>query len=881
MKILRPIIRRLRHRFRRKQSEDDMAEEMRFHLEQRKAVYSAEGLTEEEAQLAAQRRFGNLASIHEQARDGRGWRWLENLGKDFHSGRRSLVKAPGFTIVALVTLALGIGINTSAFTVLNRLFLQSLPYPEPDRLVQIWSTSPNWQSGPISPGDFCDLRDQNTVFSHLSVYGMNNTSSIVLPGKMAEASVAMAVTDDYFPTLGIAPALGRNFRPEDRTKELPVVILSNEYWQNKLAGDPQVLGRALRFNGKVATIIGVMPPILDGTKMWGSPLAVWYLDFVDINRQMRDNAWYTLIARLKPGVTLDQAQTELTTIAARLAHDYPSTNDKRGLRIESFTRNNQSGGGRDIAWLITALALTVLLIAGANLANLQLARTTGRSQEFAVRLALGASRGRLIRFLLTESLLLSLTGGTLGLMVAKWSNAYFASYLDSSLSIDFRVLGFAFLISTLTGVAFGVFPAWLASRTEVNAALKQGGPGATSNRSRRRFRHALVVTELALTLTLLTGAGYFVYGLQRIVDRDLHWRPENVLTGNFELPRERYGDETNSRHEVFTQKFLAGLRRLPGVDAVAVSAGTAAGRPSSGMPVQADGMSAPPPGQQTFATRDFVSPGYLATYGIRLLQGRDFTEHDRLGTPAVAIINQAMAEKFWPGANPIGKRFSSADPRNPDSFDVVGVVNNASFGADIQDRLPPAHFYSPWAQKSFRYVWVSLHSVTDPRTLRDGVRRTLADIEPDVAMPNLGTAEEAMASNLSGLILMRRTLSQLAGLGLLLATVGIYGVIANLTVERTREIGIRMALGAQPRDMVWLFLRNGVLLSLAGAAVGVILSAILLHILKSTVAIMPGNDTPWMIVTVTTLLTAVTVIACWLPARHATKVDPILVLRAE
>lgn len=225
MKILRSIVRRLRHLFRRKQSEADMVEEMRFHLEQRKAVYSAEGLTEEEAQLAAQRRFGNLASIHEQARDGRGWRWLENLGKDFHSGRRSLVKAPGFTIVALVTLALGIGINTSAFTVLNRLFLQSLPYPEPDRLVQIWSTSPNWQSGPISPGDFCDLRDQNTVFSHLSVYGMNNTSSIVLPGKMAEASVAMAVTDDYFPTLGIAPALGRNFRPEDRTKELPVVIL--------------------------------------------------------------------------------------------------------------------------------------------------------------------------------------------------------------------------------------------------------------------------------------------------------------------------------------------------------------------------------------------------------------------------------------------------------------------------------------------------------------------------------------------------------------------------------------------------------------------------------------------------------------------------------
>ncbi|HEY4245251.1 MAG TPA: ABC transporter permease [Lacunisphaera sp.] len=881
MTILRRISRRLRHLLRRGQSESEMAEEMRFHLEQRKAVYSADGLPDEEAGFAAQKRFGNAASIHEQAREGRGWRWLENLWKDFRSGGRSLAKSPGFTVVALITLALGIGVNTSAFSVLNRLLLRSLPYPELERLVRIYSTTPNWQFGSISPGDFCDLRDQNAVFSHLSVYGMNNTSSIVLPGKIAESVVAMAVTDGYFPTLGISPALGRNFSPEDRTRQLEVVILSNEYWQTKFAGDPKVLGRALRFNGKMATIVGVMPPVLDGTKMWGSPLALWYQDFVDVNRQMRNNSWYSLIARLKAGVTLSQARTELTTIAARLAHDYPASNAQRGIRIDRLSRNNRGEGGGDVVWLVTALALTVLLIAGANLASLQLARTTGRSQELAVRLALGATRGRLIRLLLTESLLLSLAGGTLGLIVAKWSNAYFATFLDSTLPIDFRVLGFTFVIATLTGVAFGALPAWLGSRADVNAALKQGGQGATSNRSRRRFRHVLVVVELALALTLLTGAGYFVYGLQRILDRDLHWRPENVLTGNFELPRERYGDDTNVRHEMFTEKFLAALRLLPGVDAVAVSAGTIAGRPSGAMIFQVEGQSAPPKGQEPFATRDFVSPGYFDTYGIRLLRGRNFTEHDRAGTPIVAIINEAMAEKYWPGVSPLGKRFSSVDPHNPGSFEVVGVVNNTLFGADIYNRFPPAHFYSAWAQKSFRFFWVSLHSVTDPHSLRDGVRRTLAGIEPDVAIPNLGTVQDALAGSLSSLSLIRRTLSQLAGLGLLLAIVGIYGVIANLTVERTREIGVRMALGAQPRDMVRLFLRNGVMLSLSGAAVGVILSFVLLRILKSTLPIVPGDDAPWVIVAVTTLLTGVAVVACWLPARRATKVDPVLVLRAE
>ncbi|HTL69177.1 MAG TPA: ABC transporter permease [Lacunisphaera sp.] len=865
----------------RRSLDAQLTEEVRTHVAMATEANITRGMPPDEARFAALREFGNVAGIQEQAREERGWTGLENLVKDLRLGGASLVKSPGFTVTALITLALGIGINTSIFTGLNQLLFQSVPYPEREQLVQIWSTTPRWQYGTVSPGDFCDLRDQNTAFAHLSVYCLSNSGSIVLPGKTPMASVSMAVTYDYFPTLGISPALGRDFSPEDQTRRSPVVILSNAYWQMEFAGDPQVLGRSLRLNGTVATIVGVMPPVLDGAKMWGSPLALWYVDFVDINRQMRNISWYSLIARLKPGVSLSQAQTELNAIAIRSAHDYPETNKQRGFLVKSFSLRKEGDGNPNAVGLVVALAFTVLLIACANLANLQLARTTGRSREFGVRLALGATRGRLIQLVLAESVLLSLAGGALGLLVGRWSNTYFATVLDSPMPIDFRVLGFTFVVAALTGIAFGTVPAWLASQVDVSTSLKPGGPGATADRSRHRLRRAFVVAQLALALTLLTGAGYFIYGIQRIADRDLHWRPENVLTGNFELPYARYGDNPNIRHEVFADKFLAALRRLPGVDAVAVSAGTAAGRPGGGMMLQIEGKSAPTKGQEPFATRDFVTPGYFDTYGIHLLQGRNFTEHDRPGAPQVAVINQAMAENFWPGESPLGKRFNNGDPQHPDWFEVIGVVNNTSFGADLTGRFPPAHFYSAWAQYSFRFIWFSLHTVADPHLLSDGVRRALASVDPDVGITNMGTAQEMLTNSLSGLSLMRRVLLQMASLGLLLATVGIYGVIANLTVERTREIGIRMTLGAQSRDVVRLFLRNGVILSLLGAALGVVLSFILVRVLRSTVAIVPGNEAPWVVVVVAMFLTGVAIVACWLPARRATRVDPVVALRTE
>jgi len=641
-----------------------------------------------------------------------------------------------------------------------------------------------------------------------------------------------------------------------------------------------VLGRSLRFDGKTVTVIGVMPPVLDDPLLWDGRIDLWNLDFVEINRQMRDRSWYSVIARLKPGVTLGQAQAEVRTIAARLAHDFPKTNDQRGLRVAPFAPDYIGDLGRTLNWLVMALSLSVLLIACVNLINLQLVRSTGRSREYAIRLALGASRGQLMRLLLNESLLLSLAGGAFGLLVAKWGNSYFAGYFDAPMPLDLRAVAFAFAVTVLAGVVSGAIPAWLGSRADINAALKQGGRGSIADRSRHRLRHGLIVAELAMALTLLTGAGYFIRGIQRIMSRELHWRPENTLVGYFELPFERYGDGTDSRLQAITDKFLAALRLLPGVDHVAVSSNSPAWAFGGRMNLLIEGQIPPSKENAPVARYLTITSDFFDTVGIRLLQGRNFADFDRPEAPGVVIINQTMAEKFWPGQDPIGKRIGDADSNNPRWFEIVGIVNDIVAGLDFDGQHSRYQFYQPWAQRSSRFVTFSAHCVSDPRALTNRVRQTLAGIEPDVAITDLTTAEEAMRNSLSGFAFVRRTLTQLAGLGLLLSAVGVYGVIANLTVERTHEIGVRMALGAQRGDVIWLFLRHGVTLALIGAAIRLLLSFALVRILIQTVAVIPGNDS-WVIVDLAAALVAVALLACWLPARRATKVSPLVALRAE
>lgn len=793
---------------------------------------------------------------------------------------RQLYKQPGFTVISLATLALGIGINTTAFTVLNRLLLHGLPFRDPSRLVQVFRTSPQQQDMGQAPGDYFDEREENSAFEGMAVYYTDGSASLALPGKPAQTSVTMPVNADFFPVMGVAPFIGRPFTKEDEAQHAALVILGDAFWRKNFNANPQVLGQTFRLDGKVVTVVGVMSPSMDDPELFGSRPDLWKLDNTDVNRDLRDKSWYLVAGRLKPGATISQAQAALNAIATRLAHDFPKTNSDRGFRVVAYPTDSEGDLGRKIIWMIMDLALVVLLIACVNLANLQIVRTTGRSREFAIRLALGSSRKRLVGMLLCESILLSLAGGALGLTIAKWGNSYLAAFFDMDMPLDFRVLIFAFAASAVTGAVFGTLPALLASRSDVNSTLKQGARGSTSDRSRHRLRHGLIIAELAMALTLLTAAGYFVRGLQRLTHPDQGWRGENVLVGFIGLPHDRYGEEGDERSRLFGDQFRDGLLALPGVEQASVSRGLPVFGSGVSNGFLIEGEALPAKGKEPIAGVNFVSLGYFDTFGIRVEEGRDFAAADRPGSPHVALISRSMANKFWPGQSPIGKRIGETDPTKPDWAEIVGIVNDIN-GLGQTGPLD-SHFdiYRPWEQNSHRFIAFSLHTVHDPRVLLDGVRKVLAKMEPDVAATFLSTVDELVQRSLSGITVVRRLLVEIAALGLLLSAVGIYGVIANLASERTQEIGIRMALGAQPNDVLWLFLRNGIRLALIGTGIGLLCSIGLMIALGKVMAIVPGKD-PWVVAVVAAVLVMVALLACWLPARRATAVNPIEALRAD
>jgi putative ABC transport system permease protein len=623
-------------------------------------------------------------------------------------------------VISLATLALGIGINTTAFTVLNRLLLQALPFKDPNRLVEIHRTSAQQQDLEVSPGAFFDVREQSTVFEHVTVFYVNPFASVALPKEPARQAAVMPVSADYFDVMGIAPALGRRFTVDDESHHVELAILGDAYWRKNFAGDPKALGMTLRIDGTVETIVGVMAPEMDDPMIYGSAVDVWKLDNTDVNRNFRDKGWYRVAGRLKAGKTLPQAQGEVSAIGARLAHAYPKSDGDKGLRAAAYPTDSIGELGRRVTWMIMDLALVVLLIACVNLANLQLVRTSARAREFAIRLALGSSRIRLVGMLLWESLVLSLAGGALGLLIAKWGNSYLAAYFSLSMPLDLRVIGFAFAASALTGAVFGTLPAWVAARSDVSSTLKQGARGATADRSRHRLRHGLIVAELAMALTLLTGAGYFVRGLQRITHSELGWREENMLVGIFSVSAQRYGDERDERTRAFGDHFRTELRALPGVDQAAISRGLPIFGSGRGDGFLVEGQPAPPKGKEPVAAFNWVSPGFFGACGIRLEQGRDFSDADRPGSRNVAVISHSMAAKFWPGQDPIGKRIGDPQKPTPEWSEIVGVVNDINGLGDISP--PSSHFevYRPWDQNSNRFIVFLVHSPHDPHILDAG-----------------------------------------------------------------------------------------------------------------------------------------------------------------
>jgi putative ABC transport system permease protein len=808
---------------------------------------------------------------------------------DIRFAFRQLLKNPGFTAVAALTLALGIGVNTTMFSVLNRIVLQASPSPDSARLVAVFGTSPQSQERNLSPGDFYDIQKQATSFSQLATYYWNNFN-LTDPGQPAQRLAGMQVSGNFFTAFGIAPELGRAIGPEyDRAGAGQVAVLSDGFWRSHYAADPGVIGRTVRIDAEQVTIIGVMPADFDNLTYWGH-IDMWRpLAFAGPMRSVRSDSWLRAIGRLAPGASLAQAQQEADAIAGRLAHDFPQTDGGNGLRLAPWDHVRTNDVSRRICWLCLGLSGFVLLIACANLANLQLARMAQRVREHAVRIALGASRLQLVRQLVTESVVLAALGGAIGVLVASWGtrligrSIYITGVQGYDIPIDGRVLAYTLLASAATGVAVGLIPAIMASRTDVNVALKQGSRGSTSDRSRHLFRKALIVSELALALILMAGAGYFVRGMQRMSRTELGWKPDGLVTASLSLPFNA-SYYTDAQCQAFFDKLGSAMAALPGVKQSAISAYLPINGVWRNAGIAVEGRSAPPRGHEPLTGFDPVTPGFFSTIGMRVTQGRDFTTADRAGAPLVAVINEGMAKALWPGENPIGKRFGSLDPAPRNWTEVVGVVNDVKNTIEFV-RAPDTRYvaYIPVAQTPNAYVhWFNLSirgDAPDP-VVAAALRTAVQEIDPDQPVYDIVSAREAMEEITRSFSMISGMLGVFAFIGLVLAAVGIYGVIANLVTQRTSEIGIRMALGAQRRDVLWLVFGQGVRLALAGTAIGLVLAYGLIRALNATMPGIPGAD-PVSVALVSILMAAVALFACWLPARRATRVDPIVALRAE
>jgi putative ABC transport system permease protein len=798
---------------------------------------------------------------------------------------RQLLKNRGFTVVAVLTLALGIGVNTGFFSVMNTIMLHPLPYPEPDRLVRIFSTSPQSQSWPHSVANFFDHRAQNDVFEHMTPF-THWMFSLTQPGKPAESVRGIRAGADLFHALRVPPLLGRVFTAEEEQPgRSQVIILSHSFWVRRFAADTNIIGRNFRIDGESVTVIGVMPATFEIPQLWG-PMDAWRpLAFTLEEREDRRNHWISALARMKSGVPLSKANATVKAIAARMATVYPENDAHHSLRVAPLQESIGDTASRRFAWLLLGLTGFVLVIACVNLANLQLTRTAARSREIAVRLALGARRSRLMGQLLVESVILALLGGTAGIVLANLLADFIGSHIQNpafpegvTVALDERVLWFTLISSIVTGVLFGVGPAWLASHTNVNDVLKANARGTTAARSQQRLRQALIVGEVALALVLLTGAGLFLGGLQRFIHRDPGWRVDGLLTGWLPLTSSKYDSADKQRGLV--ERLEARLTALPGVEQASISSSLPIWSFGSSRPFVIEGRTRPPVGQEPLAHAEAVTPDYFETLGIRLKQGRIFNSSDTTNRPDVVIINESMARQFWPGENPIGKRTALPFPPEPDWQEIVGIVNDIRFPANLGRPDTVWQIYRPLAQEPCPFVAVELRTTGPPENLTGALRRAVAEIDPDLPVNELRSARNWVETLLSHFAVAGVMLGLFAILGLILAALGIYSVISYFVLQRTGEIGIRMALGAQVRDVLWMVLRKGLALTLLGILLGLGGAWIMTRLLWAAVPELRA-ESPVIFLGIIGGLIVVTLFACWLPARRASKVEPTEALRYE
>jgi len=795
---------------------------------------------------------------------------------------RQLAKSPAFSAIALLTLALGIGLNTSMFSLMNLLILKPLPYPASEQLVRLYRTNPQSQTADHAAPDFVDLQRDTQGFAELATY--HQWGYTLTPVGRAPANLnALRVSASFLPTLALQPEVGRWFTPSEDDPGNHVIILSYETWQAHFGGDPAIVGRNVQIDGEATTVVGVMPAAFSSIFLWGPVDALRPLGLRATERESSADMAYGIIARCPASLPLAQFNARLVTIATHLAQNRPKDRSADGLRAVPLASISHNPGTIALSWLMVALAGFVLLIACANLANLQLARAIARSHEFAIRSALGASRTRLLRPLLGESMLLSVAGGLLGLLVALWSNDWISSRLSSSgifrltLELDWRVMSFALGASLATGLFFGLAPAWLLARVRVADSLKSGNRGNTGDRFQQRLQHGLIIAQFAAAVLLLASAAGFLRSADRLVSNNPGWDQPRVVQAVLNLPSTRYA--TPAQTYAFYERLADRVAALPGAEGATVGWTLPVFVFLTTRTLVVEGQAPPAPGHEPVAYFNAVMPSWLPTVGLKVSSGRNFTANDRLGSSPVVIINASMARALFPNTNPIGQRLGSTDPKTPGWAEIVGVVPDIGFSVGMIPRSTPFQVLRPLAQETWNYVTVAVRTRT-PDALTEPLRQAIAELDPNLVPQQLGPIKEVTKLVTGSANMMSTVLVCFALLGLFLAALGLYGVIARVVVQRTPEIGIRVALGAQSVDVIWLVLRMGLKLTLLGTIIGLVGSLALGWGLTRLMPDMATHES-WLNVAVAAILIPVGLLACWLPARRAAKVDPIEALRTE
>jgi putative ABC transport system permease protein len=806
---------------------------------------------------------------------------METWWRDVRYGARMLWRNPGFTAVAVLTLALGIGANTAIFSVINAVLLRSLPYDEADRLVFLTEWSEQVPQMSFSIANLKDVRDQNTVFESLVGY---NGQNFILSGEGAEAERVNGrqVTSGVFATLRKSPALGRAFTADDdKPGAEPVAVLGEGFWDRRFGRDPGVVGKRLVLSGQPFTVIGVMPGRLHGS--WKTVDVYTPLLRLEDKLGGEDNRGnhpgIYVVARLKPGATEETARADVRAIAARLAEQHPNTNARQSMTLETL-HEAFVGDLRPALMLLVGAVAFVLLIACANVANLLLARAAHRGKEIAVRGAMGAQRGRLLRQLLTESLVLSLLGAVLGVAFAYGGVRGLVASLPANvpradeIRVDGLALAFTAGLALFTGLFFGLAPAWKVSRLDVQDALREGGRG-TAGPAHHRVRNTLVIGQVAAALILLVGAGLLLRSFARVLAADAGFRADGVLTASLPLPDSRFPDA--AKRVAFLRQLVDSLKGIPGVQAASAALPLLGGWQSS---FRLEGRPEPPPGQLPSADITRVTPDYFRAMGLRVLEGRVFSDRDTADAPPVAIVDETFARTHYPGESALGKRlrFGGLDDKDAKWLEIVGLVGHVkNYGVDQDSRV---EVYLPYYQSAVSGATLVLRGDGDPARLAAPLRSAVTALDPELPVYAVRTLPELVSDRTAERRLAVTLITVFAMVALVLAAIGIYGVMSYAVAQRTQEIGIRMALGAERDQILRMVLRHGTLMAVAGVALGLLAALALARLITSLLFQTSAADPPTFSL-VPMVLIAVALLACYLPARRATRVDPLVALRSQ